>query len=225
MGGDAGALKLGGEIPDGWFDVDARLVFKSPRTGRETTVVGPAHARGCVQHEEEAWLTKGTLEGHAGSGDGPGAEQWIVTPHLVVRHLAAEVTVTVSKGQTLVKVAKGAAHLWPSAADAGKDEGWDRLDAGGTRKLEGEPDAMKAGRVCTQLAEESGRLSSAMRDAGSSLGDLAAQHIAARRRAHAACSQAHVLLEEMPIGMARAGLTYRLVAADRIWRSVGGAAP
>ena len=59
-GGDAGtALALEGQIPsEAWLSLspDARLVAKDPRTTRETTFLGPARVRACVDHREESWV-------------------------------------------------------------------------------------------------------------------------------------------------------------------------
>src|SRR5579872_5131856 len=92
------------ELPEhGWLVLapGARLVAKDPRTTREASVSGPAHARLCVDHREEAWIGDGTFESATGSGETPGAEQWVVTPDAVVRYAAARLRVEVGpKGST-----------------------------------------------------------------------------------------------------------------------------
>ena len=50
-----------------------------PRTGRELSFIGPALVEPCVG-TDEAWLVRGRFLGSRGTGESPGAEQWVVTP-------------------------------------------------------------------------------------------------------------------------------------------------
>jgi hypothetical protein len=100
--------------PHGFLSVatGGRLVVKDPRTSRETTFVGPSRARACVAAREESWLPEGHFESSMGAGEGPGAEEWVITPEAVVRYTAAQLRVDTGGAQTTVAVGAGAAFLW-----------------------------------------------------------------------------------------------------------------
>ena len=163
-GSDASTpLQRAAEIPaEGWVSLASasRLVVKDPRTTRETTLRGPGLARVCVDLAEEVWLWSGTFESTPGSGETPGAEEWIVTPLGVVRFGAAALDVGVSAGARAVQVSlsRGTAFVWAArdatlhaeAGDAGPraaagggdsggagesslDEGWFRVSTGELR--------------------------------------------------------------------------------------------
>jgi hypothetical protein len=223
---DAGAgVKPGDALPAGFVDVEGKLAVKSPRSGLEASFVGSARGRACVGGEEETWLVRGTLEARSGTGAGASMEKWIVTPLAAVRFVSADVDVTAAKGQIRLRVVKGSAWIWSSLAadaapaDAGTD-GWERIDAGATRAIDGESDALRAGKRCSALAGEATRLASEIRDGGAALGDLAAAHVSARRNAHAACSLARMLAEDLPASGQRTGLLLRIGVADRAWKTV-----
>lgn len=114
--GDAGAaLALEGQIPsETWLalSTDARLVAKDPRTTRETSFLGPARVRACVDHREESWVAAGRFESAIGAGETPGAEEWVVTPLGIVRYLAAKVSVDVHARDARVALGSGVAFLW-----------------------------------------------------------------------------------------------------------------
>ena len=151
-GGDAGtALALEGQIPsEAWLSLspDARLVAKDPRTTRETTFLGPARVRACVDHREESWVAAGHFESAIGAGETPGAEEWVVTPLGVVRYMAAKLTVDIRAKDSGVGVGSGIAFLWldedvhmtvRTSADAGANGG---ADAGANAKASARPTAL-----------------------------------------------------------------------------------
>lgn len=163
--------------PDGWIALApaSRLVVKDPRTTRETTWLGPGLARVCVDLSEEAWLWSGTFESTSGSGEAPGAEQWVVTPLGVVRFGAAALEVSVSAGARGVglNLSRGTAFVWPardatvraepldsgtiavarSEADGGPlDEGWSRIASGGVRLSPGSSRQGRAPEASTPAA-------------------------------------------------------------------------
>jgi len=121
---DGGALAVGGVVPS-WIELTdaARVTVKEPSSGRELLFVGPASAVPCVQ-ESQAWLARGTLSGTRGSGEKPGAEQWVVTPSAVVRYGAAFVDVTVATDGTHAVLKGGSA-----TAIADGEDTWHPLDA------------------------------------------------------------------------------------------------
>jgi hypothetical protein len=178
-----------------------------------------------VGDEEETWMMQGALEEHGGAGTT--GEKWYVTPLGVVRHSTADLSIGVTKGQVTVSLKKGSAYLWPGAPDAddaggaGKRDGWDRIDAGSTRKLEGEPDALRASKRCSGLANEATRLAAAVQTGDAALGEAAAAHVIARRQAHAGCALARMLAEEMGGSAQKTGLLLRISVADRAWKTLG----
>ncbi len=122
-GGVAQALSVGVPVPS-WLELTdaARVTVKEPSSGRELLFVGPASAVPCVA-ESQAWLARGTLSGTRGSGEKPGAEQWVVTPSAVVRYGGAFVDVTVAPDGTHVVLKGGSA-----TAIADGDDTWRPLD-------------------------------------------------------------------------------------------------
>lgn len=169
----------------------ARLVVREPKTARETTVRGPGRARMCVDSQnggaggagDESWLAAGDFESSPGSGEYPGAEQWVVTAQGVVRYAAAKVTVHARPGSASLAVAEGAAFVW-AADDAGiaatpattESEGWQRVASGGRATLTAKapskalseaarnaPDAARAAAAqCLQLATRARKLAVAL---------------------------------------------------------------
>lgn len=124
----------------------AHLVVREPRTARETSVQGPGRARMCADSQqntgEEAWLAAGDFESSPGSGEYPGAEQWVVTAQGVVRYAAARVSVRVRPEVATVAVSEGTAFLWPAndtdfvaTPPATESEGWQRISTGGRAKV------------------------------------------------------------------------------------------
>jgi hypothetical protein len=110
----------------------ARLVATDSHTTRETTFLGPARVRACVDGREESWVAAGSFESVAGAGEAPGAEEWVVTPLGVIRYGAAQVRIDVlaRDGKVKITLVSGAAFL--SLADdahvqqgAGAPDAWD----------------------------------------------------------------------------------------------------
>jgi hypothetical protein len=128
----AATLARSAEIPQGpWLSLarDARVVAKDPRTGREATFRGPGLVRVCVDSAEEAWVWSGRFESTLGSGESPGAEQWIVMPLGVVRFGAARLTASVWAKGAAVNVGGGVAFLWTSPDAVGRDPGGHAIES------------------------------------------------------------------------------------------------
>lgn len=236
--GDAGALALQGDVPRGWIGLSegGHLVGKDPRTARETTFDGPGRLRDCVGSAEEAWVAEGAFESSAGAGEAPGAEQWVVTPHAVVRYASAKVRLRVRPTGTTVTMVAGVAFAWPPAAhpsDAGAlEEGWQRLGAGSTQvgPTGGTGDAVAR---CADLARRTQDLTAALffGDGGAPTGTTVTDQVTTRRLARAACAIAHLRVEtEAPSAAAHGGplgagapndkLGAALEQADVAWRSL-----
>jgi hypothetical protein len=226
-GGDAGSpVLLQGLVPtEAWVVLakGARLVAKDPRTTRETTFRGPGRARACVDYGEESWLTAGIFESSVGAGEGPGLEEWVVTPYGVVRYGVAKLGVEIRAREAFVRVDSGVAFAWSPLppADAGTDEGWARL-LPGTAMLsaprgEAPADGTKlAVDRCTTLATSARHLAEqVMAPGGADAGTITAQ-VTTRRLARAACAVATVRVRSAPQAEA-AVLAQPLADANAAW--------
>ena len=241
---DAGPLTAG-EVPsEGWLDLaaSAHMVARDPVSTRETSFLGPARVRACVEHDgtsqpgrgphedEESWVLRGIFESAPGSGERPGGEEWVVTPMGVVRYDAAGLRVTASAGLTEARVDTGSAFVWPAAdaavkLDAGVEEGWLRVNNGATTTLRPAKAqspaaaASKAASSCKAAADRAKDLAEEIAAPDASLGDLAPRHINARKVARAACAVALLRAQVLPGGPSRDDAMQIARAADAEWRS------
>ena len=238
---DGGADRLArqAEIPGGWIalSADARLVAKDPRTTRETTFIGPARVRACVDHREESWLGSGRFESSIGAGETPGAEEWVVTPFGVVRYMAGKLVVEVGTDAS-VQVGSGAAFLWlpddvqvgGARADAGPatdDDGWERMNEGSVKLARrGSLDAIVRARTavdrCEALTQRTRELAAELyagrpgrdeagSDGGPSEGGAEAkEQVRTRRLARAACDVADLRVDLLPRSAPRSEMGARL---------------
>jgi hypothetical protein len=234
-------LAIRSEIPPlGWLSLgaNARLVAKDPRTARETIFRGPGRARVCVDLGEESWVAAGTFESALGTGEAPGAEEWVVTPLGVVRFGGGKVRLEVLGKRVRVSVASGAAFLWMAGdastriGDGGAprtiDDGWARIpdgDATLTASTSRTPldVARDALEKCTQLARSARDLTSKLL-AGDAESATAAQQVVARRLARAACAVASLRADILPAPDASSEVKSRLSSslgeAAALWRSL-----
>jgi hypothetical protein len=102
--GQAGHAHAGGNVPlpicrvmasengpsanadaTGWLDIAAQASFtvRTLETGRELRFEGPGRVRACA--DDVALVATGSAIGLPGSGEAPGAEQWVATPCGVAR--------------------------------------------------------------------------------------------------------------------------------------------
>jgi hypothetical protein len=248
-------LEPEGELSeDAWISLGrgARLVAKDPRTTRETIFHGPGRARACTGHREESWIASGAFESERGAGETPGAEEWVVTPHAVIRFASAKLRVDVSPKETSVNVANGAALLWMpadakrriagGAADAsGSPNGWSaedlwqRLGEGNVRIAQSPnatpTDAARASLgVCRTIALRSEELTRALLarplGGGSSASDgknLVTEQVSTRELARAACAVAAVRVHALAAFDGRAVLEQGLREADDAWTALPSA--
>lgn len=235
---DAGTtpLLLQGLVPtEAWLDLaeGARFVAKDPRTGRETTFRGPGRARACVNDAEESWLESGVFESSVGSGEAPGAEEWVVTPLGVVRYAAGKLRVEVGPRQVSLDVDAGA-FVWraadtrPAREAGGLEEGWQRVEAvhktiiawngkaGGPVTLDA-ADAAVAD--CADLARKAHELAAALLRGSSDAGTIAEQ-VTTRRLARAACAVSEVRVRSLPKSERAAQLASKLTAATGLWSTL-----
>ena len=226
-------------VPEVWLALapEARLVAKDPRTSRETTFVGPARARACVGHKEESWLVDGTFESTTGSGEAPGAEEWVETPLGIVRYGSATLRITVTSERVVVAVGSGAAFVWlPSDAtfslrpgnDAGarpsdetNDDAWVRvagaiLDVRPRARRSLPEGARTAVAECSSLARRTEALLADLAEVARSdggrlrLASAIAQQVTARRVARASCAVATVRVHTMTPSRETSALTVEL---------------
>jgi hypothetical protein len=248
---DAGVpLAVGHELPPhGLLSLGARsrLVVKDPRTSRETTFVGPAHGRACVADREESWLVDGHFESSIGAGEGPGAEEWVVTPEAVIRYTAAQLRVDATATRTVVAIGAGAAFVWipddarlrvlqvpaPDGGGAGDDAGaaeddsdrpWRRVSAAAWEiTVTGVAGAHAAVELCRQHAEEANRLARLLLSPGdaspSEAGARVAEQVRERRLSHGACALAALRVASAPSGASR-GDVDAVARANELWATV-----
>jgi hypothetical protein len=225
--GDAEGTPLSAqaELPDGWLALGdgSKLVAKDPRTARETTFVGPSRLRACVDGAEESWVAEGAFESSTGAGELPGAEEWVVTPHGVVRYAAARVRVDVRPSGTTATIGTGVAFVWPpQRADAGADaEGWQRVEGGGAVQIPrgGDADASSALARCTALARRTQSLTEALLSGGADAG-VVREQVTSRRVARAACVLAHLRLTESAAASQPPDWAAQFAEAERLWRAL-----
>jgi hypothetical protein len=230
---------------EAWIALAAggRLVVREPRTARETTVRGPGRARLCVESQEEAWLVTGDFESSPGSGESPGAEQWVITPVGVVRYGAARLVVGAGPAGTSLAVADGAAFVWPAddaavaprpALDSGVSgpatadgEGWIRVTGGrvmlaGKAPRSARDAARSAAARCSELATRTHDLAAALLKDPAGKQAAPAEQVRTRRLARAACSLAHLRATQLPeVEAAEASeVAATLSQADSAWREL-----
>ncbi|HEX4447726.1 MAG TPA: hypothetical protein VH044_13345 [Polyangiaceae bacterium] len=235
-GAAAGALASQGEIPEGpWIALaaDSRLVAKDPRTTRETTFLGPARVRACVEHREESWVASGRFESSIGAGETPGAEEWVVTGLGVVRYMAAKASVQAETTDGALQVLSGVAFLWlpedveivalagakgadAAAAPALDDDGWLRIEAGITRlkrvaPLDAFVRARRAVEHCVSSTRRSQELAAELFAGAASMdAGTAKDQVRTRRLARAACDVADLRVDTLPPSAPRGELSMRL---------------
>jgi hypothetical protein len=179
------------DVAQGWLSLgpgDA-VTVTLPRTGRELAFVGPAALQPCVG-TDEAWLAQGTFEGSRGSGETPGADQWIVTPFGVVRYGAAILEVVVDGGTLRASLKGGSATILPEGASA-----WEELATGASRVVNGTVSAAASAAAadrCAKATAATKDLDDALLAPGAptrpGFGDLAARANDAHVLARAACA-------------------------------------
>jgi hypothetical protein len=133
---DGGVKPLAASDPaDGWITLGEKdtLTVTLPRTGRELTFIGPAFLEPCPG-TDEAWLARGRFQGTRGSGESPGAEEWVVTPFGVLRYGAAIVEVTAYDVEFHASLKGGSATILAEGASA-----WQTLPPDAPRVVKGAP--------------------------------------------------------------------------------------
>ncbi len=241
-GADAGApraLMVGDRVSDDtWLALGpgASLTVEDGRSGRDILLTGLADVRACVDDEEETWVARGTFESSPGSGEVPGAEEWVVTPFAVVRYSGAKVIVQVEEKNATVQVKTGVAHAYlthprssiPGAGELPVVDHWTRIEAGKSMDLgTGDNGAWRTrddASRCAAMANSARDLADRLHNPTdpSIIADLGPKHVAARLAARAACAVAALRVDRLagtPANAnARRELTSVIRVADGSWR-------
>jgi hypothetical protein len=170
------------------------VTVRLPKNGRELTFSGEGTFEPCAG-DDEAWLYRGRFDGERGSGEAPGAEQWIVTPFGVVRYGAAILDVAVDDTSLRASLKAGSATILPEGSTA-----WQALETEGARVVKGavrgKAGTASADERCTKASAASKALQDelSLPDASASpiFGDLAMRANDANVLARALCAVAKV---------------------------------
>ncbi len=195
--GGASAPLAMNDVARGWITLAAGddVTLTLPRTGRELEFLGPALVDPCVG-TDEAWLIRGKFQGSRGSGESPGAEQWIVTPFAVIRYGVAILDARVDDKSVQASLKVGTATILPEGATV-----WELLDSSAPARvvkgtLLGKAGTAAAAERCAKASTVSKSLEDALvlPDAAASptFGDLAMRANDAHVLARAACAIANL---------------------------------
>jgi len=209
------------ELPEG-----AHIAVENGTTTRETLFDGPGAVRACVGGEEEMWMPAGRFTSVVGAGETPGAEVWIVTPHVVVRYgSGVQMHVDSTSSQADVKLTAGTAWAFPIGAmtlhDAGtpkEQDGWIEIPGAGTLTFMSKQAPSQLLGSCEQAAKSAHDLAVAIGTRAEPVGEAAPKHVLARRKAHALCSAAELLAVRSLDPVERERLLPRARAANAKWR-------
>jgi hypothetical protein len=193
-----------------------------------------------VGFDEESWLASGAFESATGTGETPGAEEWVATPLGVVRFGAAKLSIEVGAKEVHIRVHSGPAFVWTAddaaarGVDGGTlkaseaDEGWVRLTEG-VRTLA--PTSLAPPLTCARSAVQACMaFARAAHDLAAALLETdadpltAMRQVATRRLARAACAVAALRKELLspsdgPSDVV-ATLSATLNEAAGLWRSL-----
>jgi hypothetical protein len=241
---DAGAVKAGELAGPDYIDLGpgSKLSIKNGTTAREAVFEGTGAVKVCVGGEEEMWLPAGTFHSVAGAGESPGAEQWIVTPHGVIRYDAARVHVVVGVAYADVTLGSGSASVYPidnayrkAAADAGvrdagregvpikaeTGEGWIPVPEGQTIVLAARRSTSQIVTECEEAAKAAHDLAESIATRDAAIGDAAPKHVRLRQKARAVCAVGELAASRALDPVERERLLSRLHAATTMWRDNG----
>lgn len=201
---------------------NASLHLVHTQSTRQWVVTGPARLVACDAGAEELALAQGQLRLEPNSGVRPGAEVWIGTPFGSLRYTDARAEIGVGARELSLRVNGGELWFAPLGGESSEER---RLAAGHTRfaavpyRLASEPAVERCGR---DAALASARAEALLAPLQVPLGQLAAEHVRARQRAHASCSSARAAtLAATPNRDQEAG-SQALARYDQLWRGVPG---
>jgi hypothetical protein len=222
-----------------WLDLDggSKVTSRHPRTGRETAFGGPGRARPCVylEYPEEAWVVEGKFHSVPWEHEIQGALEWVVTPSGALFYATAEVDVTVTENQTIVKVAEGSVSVWtgdqagpvkpmvPSEEGVVTPEGWIGLDATQavtltTKEASREEKAQAGLTRCLAEAKATTSLAS-LPEAKAAAAQASSKLSMARLRARAACGVADLRVNQLALSPMRETMVATVKRAETEWRA------
>jgi hypothetical protein len=224
---DAG-VKRGEVLGDGFVELreGGHLAIENGTTTRQTLFDGPGAVRPCVGGEEEMWMSAGSFHSVIGAGESPGAEVWVVTPHVVVRYgSGAQLHILGTSSRVVVKLKAGTAWALPlgsmTVEEAGtphEADGWVEIPGNGSLVFTSKRAPSQLVGECEQAAKSARNLALAIGSRDASLGQAAPQHVLARRRAHALCAAAELVADRSLDPVERERLLPRARAASAKWR-------
>jgi hypothetical protein len=203
---------------------EATLHLVHTQSTRQWVVSGPARLVACEGGAEELSLAEGNLRVEQGAGVRPGAEVWIGTPFGSLRYADAQAEITAEPRALTLRVASGELRFTP----LGGSKSEDRRLAPGSARFAAAPYRLpleRAIELCGRDAEiAQGRAQALVGPLSQPLGQLAAEHVRARQRAHARCASAEAAaLAAAPARDHQAG-SEALARYDQLWRAVPEAA-
>jgi len=223
-----------------WLDLAAKASFtvRTIETGRELRYEGPGRVRPCSG--DVALVAEGSAVGLPGSGEAPGVEQWVATACGVARWAAGVHRFSGARNACKLQSSSGSMNLYvapdvtakeivdggaPPPVDAGAAATpWRRIDLRQSFVLEGRGPLDSAAATksaltaCERAAASVQSIEAGMTspEAGASAGDLAAESVAARGIARAACAVAAV---RVALAGTKSDDVARLDAASTRWRA------
>jgi hypothetical protein len=190
---------------------------------RQWVVSGPARLVACAGGAEELSLARGSLRVAPGAGVRPGAEVWIGTPFGSLRYADAQAEISADARALTLRIASGEVWFAPLGGSTNEEQ---RLAPGSTR-LEAAPYRLPSERAIERCGRDAelaqSRAQALLGPLSRPLGQLAAEHVRARQRAHASCASAQAAtLAQAPARDHEAGFA-ALARYDQLWRAVPAA--
>ncbi len=223
-----------------WLDLPGKsnVTVRTIETGRELRYEGPGRVRACSG--DVALVAEGSAVGLPGSGEAPGGEQWVATACGVARWAAGvhrfsgardactlhsstgSMNLYVASDMTAEEIVDGGAPLPVEAGAASAP--WRRIDVRqsfllkGRGPLDSATATKSALTACERAAANVQSLSAGLTapEAGTNPGNLAAESVAARGIARAACAVAAV---RVALGGSKSDDVARLDGASTRWRA------
>jgi hypothetical protein len=211
-----------GQSLDGrtWLELGkgAKLSLRHSRSARELELTGPATVLPFALGEEQVLLAEGTLQSSRGPGARPGAEVLVATPLGSVRYADAALEIRALGRRLEVRVRSGTARINPAEGAIQRD----KLGFGPKSKAvvvgNLRPEALVL--ACESSATDAEALARKVGAGdGGKLGQRAAAHVEARRKARSTCATA-TAASALAAEPERSKLFARVAAADRRWRAI-----
>ena len=178
----------------------------------------------CLLREEIVLVDHGTLVTSPMLGTRPGAGVVLATRHGMIRYADAELTLNVNTKRTEVTLARGNASATAAGAksDAGADAAAEAQPIPSRKPwtLTGSPDPEALLTQCETTTRDTIARAQAVLDggAGKGLGERAAAHVRARKRARGECAVAAAATISAEVKTGKAASLTRALTLNRAWR-------